>query len=129
ELLLEVDAKSFPRLAKAIISGDIDGVSMGSDVEKSVCNICSNIATSPKEYCEHVQNKGALYTVEDGHGNHISKKSYEDCHGIRFFEISYVFDPADETALVLEKKTAALVHAEAGDLDGLTPEERKQWFE
>jgi hypothetical protein len=117
ELLLEVDARSFPHLAKAIISGDIDGVSMGANVDESICSICSNLATSPKDYCEHIQNKGASYPVdEDGHKT--SRKAYEDCQKISFFEISYVFDPADETALVLDKKTAKfLVHAEAGDLN------------
>ena len=44
ELLLEIDAKSFPKLAKAIIEGSqdsdkgIDGFSMGCDVERSVCS-------------------------------------------------------------------------------------------
>lgn len=110
ELLLEVDAQSFPRLAKAIIEGSkdpnkgIDGFSMGCDVEKSVCNICKNAATSPDEYCEHVKMKGAEFPTFDEHTGHKtgSKKSYEDCYGIKFFEISAVFDPADETALLRE---------------------------
>lgn len=109
ELLLEVDAKSFPRLAKAIIEGSkdpnkgIDGFSMGCNVEKSVCNICKNAATSPDEYCNHVRMKGAEFDyIDPKSGKKISKKSYEDCHGIQFFEISAVFDPADETALLRE---------------------------
>lgn len=109
ELLLEVDAKSFPKLAKAIIEGGknpdkgIDGFSMGCDVEKSICNICKNAATSPDEYCQHVRMKGATFKDRTGK----VKKSYENCYGIKFFEISAVFDPADETALVKEVKTAA----------------------
>ena len=116
ELLLEVDAKSFPRLAKAIIDGSknskkgIDGFSMGCDVERTVCNICKNSATSPDEYCKHVRLKGMPFDHIDGEGKKTSRKSYEDCYGIKFFEISAVFDPADETALVREvtAKTAEL---------------------
>jgi hypothetical protein len=112
ELLLEVDAKSFPRLAKAIIEGSrnpakgIDGFSMGCDVERSVCNICKNSATSPDEFCKHVKRKGLLHDYEDPEtGKRISKTSYENCYGIKFFEISAVFDPADETALLREVRS------------------------
>jgi hypothetical protein len=117
ELLLEVDAKSFPKLAKAIIEGSkeshkgIDGFSMGCDVEKSVCNICKNAAVSPDEYCEHVRLKGAEFPALNHEGRKISKKSYENCYGIKFFEISAVFDPADESALT--KEVIAGVHKEA----------------
>lgn len=108
ELLLEVDAKSFPRLAKAIIEGStdagkgIDGFSMGCDVEKSVCNICKNAAVSPDQFCEHIRLKGASFNTTDHNGRRTSRKSYENCYGIKFFEISAVFDPADETALIRE---------------------------
>lgn len=112
ELLLEVDAKSFPKLAKAVLHGSednkkgIDGFSMGCDVEKSVCNICKNSATAPDEYCEHVRMKGAHFdSIDNKTGKKVSKKSYEDCYGIRFFEISAVFDPADETALTREVRS------------------------
>ena len=109
ELLLEVDAKSFPKFAQAIIEGGkdssqgIDGFSMGANVERTECNICKNSATTPDEFCKHVQNKGALYDYIDPEtGQKTAKRSYEDCFGVQFFEISGVFDPADETALVRE---------------------------
>lgn len=111
ELLLEVDAKSFPKLAKAIIDGSrnakngIDGFSMGCDVERSVCNICKNAATTPDEFCKHVQMKGAYFDSYDEMGRKTSKRAYEDCYGIKFFEISAVFDPADETALIREVRS------------------------
>lgn len=118
ELLLEVDAKSFPKLAKAIVEGSkdgkkgIDGFSMGCDVEKSVCNICKNAATAPDEFCSHVKLKGAHFDwINPNTGRKQSKKSYENCYGIKFFEISAVFDPADETALT--KEVIAGIHREA----------------
>lgn len=108
ELLLEVDAKSFPKLAAAIIEGSedpsrgIDGFSMGCDVEYSKCSHCGNKAQTPDQYCEHVKLKGAEFPYTDKHGKTSSRKAYEDCYGIKFFEISAVFDPADETALLRE---------------------------
>lgn len=115
ELLLEVDADRFPRLAKAIVAGSknsahgIDGFSMGCDVDHTICNICSNKASSPDEFCDHIRMKGATFDYHDSKtGKRTGKKSYENCYGIKFFEISAVFDPADETALLRE-----LIHKEA----------------
>jgi uncharacterized protein YfcZ (UPF0381/DUF406 family) len=44
--------------------------------------------------------KGATFEIESSDGTKSHKKAYEDCYGVNFFEISFVFDPADETALV-----------------------------
>jgi len=50
--------------------------------------------------------KGAMCDYIDPETGHkTSKKSYEDCYGIKFFEISAVFDPADETALIREVRS------------------------
>jgi hypothetical protein len=90
ELLLETDARQFPKLAKAIISGDIDSVSMGANVDRTQCNICSNWATSVQEYCDHIKSKGASFDFfESSMGRKTSRKSYEDCYDIHFFEIFF----------------------------------------
>ena len=108
ELLLEIDAKAFPKLAQAIVEGakdpdkGIDGFSMGCDVAESRCSHCGNKASSPREYCSHIKMKGAEHKVTSGKHAGKSRKSYENCYGIKFFEISAVFDPADETALLQE---------------------------
>lgn len=100
ELLLEVDAKRFPKLAKAFIDGKIDAVSMGALVEFSDCNICNNRAYEPQQFCSHILAKGAEFNTLDHNGQRTSKKSAEVCRSVTFFEISAVFDPADTTALV-----------------------------
>lgn len=120
ELLLEVDAKTFPHLAKDIKNGDIDGFSMGCDVEHSKCSHCGNIASNPDEYCSHIIMKGASHDYKTAEGKRVSRKSYENCYGIKFFEISAVFDPADETALT--KEIRANVHREAAGLPAFTAE-------
>ena len=51
EVLMEVDAVSYPKLAQAILAGHIDKTSMGCDVAFSVCSACGNKASSPSEYC------------------------------------------------------------------------------
>lgn len=102
ELLIEVDAESFPKYAKAIVDGDLDGFSMGCDVEYSKCSHCGNKATNPDDYCSHIVMKGADHRVESGEHAGKTASSYENCYGISFFEISGVFDPADETALARE---------------------------
>jgi hypothetical protein len=106
ELLLETDAKSYPKLAADIISGNIDSVSMGANVSHTKCSICNHDAYDTDDFCDHVKLKGASFDAWDENGKKTSKVAYEDCYKVSFFEISYVFDPADETALVHEVKTS-----------------------
>lgn len=102
ELLLEVDAHTFPKFATAIIKGDIDGFSMGANVERSVCSHCSNEATSPEEFCSHILSKGAYFDFEDPQtGRKTARRAAEHCYDFHFFELSGVVQPADETALTV----------------------------
>jgi hypothetical protein len=123
ELLLEIDAKSFPRLAQAIISGDLDGFSMGADVEKSKCSHCGHIATNPEEFCSHILMKGAHHDFKTADGKRVSKKSFEHCYGVRFFEISAVFDPADPTAKAREVRAAVNKEADIKTAENPLPQE------
>jgi len=102
ELLIEVDAEAFPKLAQAIVDGDIYSVSMGADVDYTVCSVCENIAHDPRQFCAHIpQQKGKLIeTMDKIAGNKMKKLCYEDCYGVKFFELSFVFEPADESALI-----------------------------
>ena len=73
------------------------------DVGFTVCSYCGNVARDPYEFCDHVLlYKGqALPRVNDN----FEKEAvfvYEQCRDVNFFEISFVFDPADETALIQE---------------------------
>lgn len=114
ELLIEVDAKTFPRLAKSIRKGDIDAVSMGANIDKSVCSVCAKEASTPSEYCEHIKKKGITFEITSDNGQKVRKKAYEDCYGVNFFEISFVFDPADTTALISEKQGKIASRPDAG---------------
>jgi ssDNA-binding Zn-finger/Zn-ribbon topoisomerase 1 len=64
--------------------------------------------------------KGATHNYRDEKtGERRTAKSYENCYGVQFFEISGVFDPADETALIREVRAG--VHKEAA-IDEPCPE-------
>jgi hypothetical protein len=103
EGLMEVDALTFPKLAKAIVAGHIDRTSMGVDVAFSVCAVCNNKATTPLEYCRHIPAmKGAKVMRRTADGSSRSELVRERCHGLSFFENSLlVEEPADPTAYFL----------------------------
>lgn len=121
ELLLEVDSKSYPKFAKAIRDGDLDGFSMGANVEYTKCSHCGNVAHDPGDFCSHVLMKGATHDVKTADGKRVSKKSYENCYGVGFFEISGVFDPADETALAREVRASVPGSVHQAELYDGTP--------
>lgn len=110
ELLIEVDAQAFPKLAQEIADGNIDSVSMGCEVEYTICSYCGNEADDLGDFCEHVlHHKGQTLQRAAANGEIEDVLVYEICRGVNFFEISFVFDPADETALaqtVLDARTA-----------------------
>lgn len=118
ELLTEVDVNTYPKLGTAIVQGDIDSVSMGCDVEYTVCSACGNKARDVFEFCAHIPAlKGQTISVKTADGREDARLVYESCHGINFFEISYVFDPADESAFVSDfyKADASLANISSGN--------------
>jgi len=102
KLLVEIDAESFPRYAEAIQKGRINKFSMGCDVEKSICSVCGNVATDVDEFCTHIKHYKGSYIKEGSEEKFV----YEDCKGLRFFEISGVYDPADPTAYLIDSYLA-----------------------
>lgn len=100
EGLMEVDAVTYPKLAKALLAGEIDRTSMGVDVAFSKCSFCGNKASTPLDYCKHIPAmKGQRIERTTASGEKQSVLVYEDCYGLHFFENSLlVEDPADPTA-------------------------------
>jgi hypothetical protein len=102
--LMEVDAENFPKLANAIMEGSLNAVSMGADVEGTQCSACGKYASKPAEYCTHIPRlKGRTVTVYK-QGKRIESLVYESCIKPNFFELSFVFEPADESAWLVQKK-------------------------
>lgn len=114
EVLMEVDAVNFPKLADAIQKGHIDRTSMGTDVAYSICSACGNKATSPAEYCVHIpRQKGSrLYKADPKTGSKEGILIREICYGLSFFENSLlVEEPADPTAFFLGVDTRGVTKA------------------
>ena len=102
--LMEVDAQTFPKLANSIMEGQLNAVSMGADVEGTQCSACGKYASKPAEYCTHIPRlKGRTVTVYK-QGKRVESLVYESCIKPNFFELSFVFEPADESAWLLQKK-------------------------
>lgn len=101
EVLMEIDAVNFPKLAAAILAEDIERTSMGTDVAYSVCSVCANKASTPSEYCKHIprlKGKRIRRATASGQGTE-DVLVHEICHGLRFFENSVLVEPpADPTA-------------------------------
>ena len=111
EVIQEIDAKRFPLLAHEIRTGGLDSVSMGAEAGFTICSYCGNKAFDVPDMCEHVLfHKGErLSRFNRRTGKREEVLVYESCHKLSFFELSYVFDPADETAVaskVVVAKTA-----------------------
>lgn len=100
EVLQEIDARRFPRLAKEILAENIARTSMGCDVAFSVCSACHNKATTPAEYCAHIPgSKGMMLYKTTASGSKVGEIIRETCYGLKFFENSLLVEPpADPTA-------------------------------
>lgn len=110
EVLMEVDAVKFPKLAEAIVKGHIERTSMGTDVAYSICSACGNKASSPVDYCQHIPRmKGKRIYRTTASGTKEGVLIREICYGLGFFENSLlVEDPADPTAYFLGVDTRGL---------------------
>lgn len=101
QVIQEANARKYPVLAKEIIEGGIDAVSMGCVAASTICSFCGNEATDMFDMCDHVLRfKGQILSrLNEVTGAYEDIQVYEECRKLGFFELSWVFDPADETAL------------------------------
>lgn len=100
ELLIGVDTRKDPMLAKAYKTGSVTTFSMGADVEATRCNIigCDTVAHTEYQFCDHIKRKMSRKPIKMDNGNY--RIAGEICLGTVFQEISGVDDPADRTAEV-----------------------------
>ncbi len=92
DLLVACDKIAYPELARQIEAGYSNDVSMGTQVQWSVCSECHNKARVEKDYCVHVKTaKGGFYN---------GRPVYEANFGLNFIEISVVATGADPKAKI-----------------------------
>jgi hypothetical protein len=96
ELLLKFVNKRDPEIAQRIADGDFPAVSMGCHVRWDVCTICGHRAPTRAQYCEHTRQM-LRRVLPDGRKVSVLNPSP------KFFDISFVFRPADPTGWMLKK--------------------------
>lgn len=103
EVLMEVDARRYPKLAEAVLKGRVNRTSMGASVRKSTCTLCGKVASNPAQYCVCLKTqKGKFAERRYPDGRREKVLVAEKCEGISFFENSLLVEPpADPTAFVL----------------------------
>lgn len=83
--LCALDKVSFPELARGITGKYKTSVSMGTRVKNAICTDCGQVATTEREFCQHMR----------------SKSSYGEINvGLDPLEISLVVSGADHTAKI-----------------------------
>lgn len=96
ELLLEVRNDLAPDVIEKVNSGILPSVSMGCRVRWDVCYICGHRAPTRKQYCEHALKMGYI----DPATGMVYCVLNPSPH---FFDISFVYRPADRTGFTLKK--------------------------
>ncbi len=96
ELLIDLEDAKAPDLAERIAAGEFPPVSMGTRVKYDVCNICGNRAPTRAQYCDHLKYQ-MREILPDG------RKVCALNPSPKFFDISWVFKPADINAYMMKK--------------------------
>lgn len=96
ELLLKLVNSRDPDIAQRIGDGDFPAVSMGCHVRWDVCTICGHRAPTRAQYCEHAS-RMLRRVLPDGRKVAVLNPSP------KFFDISFVFRPADPTGWMMKK--------------------------
>lgn len=95
ELLVDLEDEKAPDLAERIANGEYPPVSMGTKVPYDVCTICGNRAPTRAQYCDHLK----FQMREVINGMKVAALNPRP----KFFDISWVFRPADPTAFMMKK--------------------------
>lgn len=107
ELLLEVDNEKAPDIIEKIKNGEDVAVSMGVKIPYDICSLkeCSKKSPRVSEYCDHLKyDMGTI--LPDGRKIYAINGEYdynEHKKPLNFFDISFVFRPADQTGYMLKK--------------------------
>lgn len=124
ELLVDLENARAKDIIQRVDGGEFPGVSMGCKIDYDVCSICGNKAPTRQQYCRHVSGNDPRY------GMNVLLPNGQRCFvynpSPRFFDLSFVFKPADRIGYTMKKvadhhqpyevKTAAALGAEVEDL-------------
>jgi len=117
ELLLRYVNARDPEIPQRIGDGDFPAVSMGCHVRWDVCTICGHRAPTRAQYCRHALTQMRA-VLPDGRKVCVLNPSP------RFFDISFVFRPADPTGWMMQKVAYERTRLSAALGDRLEQHER-----
>lgn len=116
ELIVELDRTRTQDLIDKLDRGEFPSTSMACRTPYDTCSICGNVAKTRQEYCVHLRE-------ELGRMHPDGKKTYAINNApLSFFDISYVFRPADVLSGVLQKVASTKQvtgSAELAEIEGL----------
>lgn len=96
ELLLGIDNDKAPDLVQRIADGEYPAVSMGCKIKYDVCTICGHRAPTRAEYCDHLKFSMRRVMPSGLQAGALNPSP-------RFFDISFVIKPADQTGYMMKK--------------------------
>lgn len=107
ELIIDIhhEREGAQELIDKVHSGGDFSVSMGVNIPYDTCVICKNKASKTEDYCDHLKYE-LNRTRPDGLRVYAVNGWYDyqkHPKALNFFDISYVFRPADKTGFMLKK--------------------------
>jgi hypothetical protein len=96
ELLLGIDNAKAPDIVQRIADGEYPAVSMGCRIAYDVCTICGHRAPTRAQYCDHLKFKMRQVMPNGLRAGALNPTP-------KFFDISFVVKPADQTGYMLKK--------------------------
>lgn len=98
DILVATD-KKHTDLVNQILSGEMNGMSMGCSVDFTICTKCGHVAADEAQMCTHVKyEKGNTFFDESGGKHRVAElcghETEGDTGGVTFIEASWVSVPA-----------------------------------
>lgn len=104
ELLTAINNALAPDLVERIADGKYPAVSMGCKIKYDVCTVCGHRAPTRKQYCEHMKFSARQVAPSGIHVGVLNPSP-------RWFDISAVVKPADQTGFMLKKVAEETAYA------------------
>lgn len=130
DILVATDRKH-EDLVRQILSGEMNGMSMGCSVDFTICTKCGHVAADEPQMCRHVKyEKGNVFFDENGNKHRVAElcghETTGETGGVTFIEASWVAVPAFKGAVA--RNTLEIPSSDANPQDVKLNEVPSQWL-
>ena len=130
DILVATDRKH-EDLVRQILSGEMNGMSMGCSVDFTICTKCGHVAADEPQMCRHVKyEKGNVFFDENGNKHRVAElcghETTGETGGVTFIEASWVAVPAFKGAVA--RNTLEIPSSNANPQDEKLNEVPSQWL-